>query len=188
MSIQRYMLRGLDPKLLGRYVPGGASIAASGLQFVDINLTNDPELADLTEFMNSLGCIFVATAPTTPVTSATTGPLWVPSIESAIVGGAVDVNVAATNTHKLTQLVADTALTFINGIDGLQGTITVRQDGTGGRTLSFAAAGRTVLKDVSAADLNPQAALDSVTMYAYSFGTVDGLAYVMVAKTELDAV
>lgn len=186
MSIQRYMLRGLDAKILGRYVPGGATIAGSGIQFIDINLTNDPELADLTALMESLGCTFVATGPTTPVTSAN-GPLWVPPIESAIVAGAVNVDVAATNTHKLTQLVANTALTFIKFIDGLQGTITVRQDGLGGRTLSFAAAGRTVLKDVGVANLNPQAALDSVTEYAYSFGTVDAFAYVMVAKTELDA-
>ena len=114
--------------------------------------------------------------------------LHVDPTERTIVAGAVDVDARENNTHSLTQLVANTTVTFLNGVDGSAGTIAVRQDGVGGRTLSFVAAGRTLRKDVGATDLNPAAGIDAETMYAYCFFTVDAVAYLMIAKTELDAV
>lgn len=87
---------------------------------------------------------------------------------------------AASNT-----LTGNSALTLLNGIDGCQGTIYVKQDGTGSRTLSFTVSGRTILRDESATDSNPQSAANTLTCYSYDFKTIAGTAYIVIVRAKL---
>lgn len=101
-------------------------------------------------------------------------------------GGVATVDVSARNDFAASNtLTVNSVLTLIGGIDGCQGTIYVKQDGTGSRTLSFTVSGRTVLREESAADSNPQAGANALTGYSYDYKTIAGTAYVIVERFKL---
>lgn len=79
-------------------------------------------------------------------------------------------------------LTGNSTITLTNGVDGCQGTIYVKQDATGSRTLSFSVSGRTILREQGSADSNPQAAANTVTGYSYDFKTIAGTAYVVIER------
>jgi hypothetical protein len=89
-------------------------------------------------------------------------------------------NWAASNT-----LTGNSTITITNGAEGDYGTIYVRQDGTGGRTLTFTVAGRTILRDANAIDDNPQSFNSTITAYNYQFVTMVGGVYVRITKVFL---
>ncbi|HMI93400.1 MAG TPA: hypothetical protein VK509_18640 [Polyangiales bacterium] len=79
-------------------------------------------------------------------------------------------------------LTGNSTLTLNNGVDGCQGTVYVKQDATGGRTLGFVVPGRTILREAGAMDSNPQPMPNTVTGYAYDFKTIGGTAYAIVER------
>lgn len=102
------------------------------------------------------------------------------SSNAASLNVAAGRNFAASNT-----LTGNSALTLASGVDGCQGMIFVKQDATGGRTLSFTIAGRTVRKDLNVPDTNPLATANAETVYQYFYYTLAGTAYVMLNKVYL---
>jgi hypothetical protein len=69
MSIHRYAFSGdVSATDLNKQIPSGtASVVGVGLDEIDLNLTDDASLTDLTEFIQSLGGTFIASSPTTPL-------------------------------------------------------------------------------------------------------------------------
>lgn len=102
------------------------------------------------------------------------------------VTGAASINVAIKNDfvagNTLTQ---NSTLTLTGGVDGCQGTIYVKQDGTGTWTLGFTVAGRTTLREDGAADSNPKTGAGALTGYVYDFKTIAGTAYVIISRLML---
>lgn len=125
-----------------------------------------------------------ATGPAGPsVYSGLTVQIQAAPTSFAIVAGAASLDVSTRNDFAASgALVANTTLTLTGGVDGAQGVIYVKQDGTGSRTLGFTVAGRTILREVGSTDSNPQAAINTVTGYAYNFTTIAGTAYVVIER------
>lgn len=86
-------------------------------------------------------------------------------------------NYAATNT-----LTGNSTITLTNGTEGSWGTILVRQDATGSRTLTFTVAGRTQYRDLGVPDTTPYPAANGFTYYQYYFVTVNSVAQVIINK------
>lgn len=100
--------------------------------------------------------------------------------------GVASLDVSLRNDFVATNVLsANSVLTLIGGYDGCQGSIYVKQDGTGSRTLSFTVSGRTILREEASADSNPQTAANSLTGYAYDFKTIAGTAYVIIERFRL---
>lgn len=86
----------------------------------------------------------------------------------------------ATNT-----LTGNSTLTLTSGVDGAQGLIYVKQDSTGGRTITFSIAGRTILRDANSIDDNPESTASSLTVYSYHYVTVAGTACTRITRVFL---
>jgi hypothetical protein len=83
-------------------------------------------------------------------------------------------------------LVGSSSLTINNGVDGVMFRVYIKQDATGGRTLTLTITpARTILRDVGVTDDNPGATPNSVTAYEFEYATVVGTAYVRVRKMPL---
>lgn len=96
---------------------------------------------------------------------------------------AATLDIAAANDFAPTNTMGgNTTLTLSNGADGSQGTIYVKQDGTGGRTLTFSVASRTIIRDANSSDDNPQSGANSQTAYSYHFYTAVSTAYIRITK------
>lgn len=102
------------------------------------------------------------------------------SSNAASLNVAAGHNFAASNT-----LTGNSTLTLAGGVDGCQGMIFVKQDATGGRTLAFTIAGRTVRKDLNVPDTNPLATANAETVYQYFYYTLAGTPCVMLNKVYL---
>jgi hypothetical protein len=89
-------------------------------------------------------------------------------------------NWAPTNT-----LTGNSTLTITNGVEGDYGTIYVKQDGTGGRTLTFTISGRTIIRDTNSIDDNPQSTNGAITAYNYQFVTINGATCIRLTKVFL---
>lgn len=76
-------------------------------------------------------------------------------------------------------------LTLSGGLDGAQGLIYVKQDGTGSRTMTFTVSGRTIIRDANSVDDTPQSAANSITVYSYHFVTIVATAYVRITRVFL---
>lgn len=101
----------------------------------------------------------------------------------AFASNAATLDVSTRNDFVPTNtLTGNSTITLANGVDGCQGTVYVKQDATGSRTLSFTVAGRTILREQGSADSNPQAAANSVTGYSYDYKTIAGTAYVIIER------
>jgi len=77
MSIQRFQRSAPTNADLARYIPGGATIDGFGPNFVDVDLTNDAQLADLVEAMQAAGYAYLQAAPTTTVKRAPLPPAYI---------------------------------------------------------------------------------------------------------------
>jgi hypothetical protein len=86
----------------------------------------------------------------------------------------------ATNT-----LTGNSTLTLTNGVDGAQGLVYVKQDATGGRTITFTITGRTILRDANSVDDNPESTANSLTVYSYHYVTVAGTACTRITRVFL---
>ncbi len=73
---------------------------------------------------------------------------------------AVDHGQSFDSTNTMT---GNSTLTMTGFVDGAFGTFSVKQDGTGSRTLTVVAAGRTILKPTGDSDYNPNPAVNSIT-------------------------
>jgi hypothetical protein len=89
-------------------------------------------------------------------------------------------NWATTNT-----LTGNSTLTLTGGVEGDYGTIYVKQDGTGGRTLTFTVSGRTIIRDTNSIDDNPQSTNSAITAYNYQFVTINGTPCIRLTKVFL---
>jgi hypothetical protein len=130
------------------------------------------------------GSLVRSVAPT--LTKLTAAQYQVTPLATAY-GAALNLDVAAANDHEIGSLTGHIALTLTNGIDGCSGTIMVKQAGPGSYTCSFAAAGRTVMRDTLTASIQPATAVGAVTLYAYYYATVGGTAYLIIAAACLVA-
>jgi len=146
-------------------------------------------------FKSSVLADFVVTSGDRPFTGAqslggnnltNTGRIEQTPTAFSWTAGAASISVAVKNdfvsSDSLTQ---NSTLTLTDGTDGCQGTIYVKQDATGGWTLDFVVAGRTILREDGAADSNPKTDPDSLTGYVYDFKTVAGTAYVIISRLML---
>ena len=80
-------------------------------------------------------------------------------------------------------LTGNIAFTFNNSANGRQGLISVKQDGTGGRTVTFTApAGWTVYRDSNTANLQAASAAGAITLYSYAFLIVGGTQMLFIGK------
>jgi hypothetical protein len=96
------------------------------------------------------------------------------------------LDVAANNDFALGALTANLTLAFANAAPGRQGTIAVRQDGTGSRTVTFTApSGYTLVRDLLVADLQPQAAASTLTLYSYVMFAIATNNFLAISKTML---
>lgn len=99
----------------------------------------------------------------------------------------ITLDAAAANDFAIGLLTGNvTTLTFANAAAGRQGTVWAQQDATGSRTIAWSApSGFTLKRDLLAADLNPQAAASSITLYSYAFVTLNAVGYLLVGKSFL---
>lgn len=97
----------------------------------------------------------------------------------------LNLDTSTKNDFAIGVLTGNLAITLTNPAAGRQGTIWVKQDATGSRTVSFTVSGYTVVKDTLAPDLNPQAGANTLTQYSYSMFTIGGTNYCQVAKSFL---
>jgi len=102
--------------------------------------------------------------------------------------GAVDVDTAIKNDFMIV-LGGATTLNFTAFVAGRQGSIWVKQDATGGRSLAWTVAsaasptGWTQLKDTGLLDLAPAQTASALTMYGYAMFTLGGTNYVLLSKS-----
>ena len=75
------------------------------------------------------------------------------------------------------------AITLSNGATGRHGTIAVRQDGTGTRTVSVVGTGATAVSMGGSVDL----AADAATLIRYAFVTIDGVLYLFYSMSNVTA-
>lgn len=118
---------------------------------------------------------------------ATYGPV-LPLTQAAftITSGAATLNVGAYNDHIASNTLSQgTTLTLSGGIDGSQGTIYVKQNATGGWTLAFSVAGRTILRGAGITDDNAQSGANTVTSYHYQYLTIASTPYVRITRVYL---
>lgn len=80
-------------------------------------------------------------------------------------------------------LTGNITFTFTSMAAGQQGFLAVRQDGTGGRTVTFTAPGGwTIYRDTGTANLQAASAANAVTVYTYAFVAVGGLNMLFIGK------
>ncbi len=66
MSVHRFKTTTVDSNRITALLPVGAVFSVTGAEiFVDVDLTDDANLADLTEAMLAVGYVFVETTPAT---------------------------------------------------------------------------------------------------------------------------
>lgn len=82
-------------------------------------------------------------------------------------------------------LTTDSTLTLLNGQDGHDGYIFVKQDSPGGHDLEVVADGRTLLRVDPYMDDTPGSGAGDVTRYYYRFVTVAGTAYLLLERQYL---
>jgi hypothetical protein len=103
--------------------------------------------------------------------------------------GSISLDSSAKNDFTVGALTANTTITFLNAANGRQGTIWVKQGGSGSYTITFALdaslSSWTILKDQLAGNTNPQTTVGSVTLYSYAMVTVAGSNYVYISKAFL---
>jgi len=123
------------------------------------------------------------------VTIAASAP---PATGDAVAGftwaaGAASINVATARVFAATNaLAANSVLTLTGGVDGSNGVIAVKHDGTTTvYTLGFTVAGRTIRRDLNVPDTNPLALANAETEYHYLFYTLAGVAYCRIFKAYL---
>jgi hypothetical protein len=88
---------------------------------------------------------------------------------------------------QLTASVMTSNLTLtLNGSGAMRGNLFLKQDATGGRTVTLVAAGRTFLREAGVTDDNPAPAPNAITMYEFEYvGSLAGTNYIRVKKTPL---
>jgi len=114
-----------------------------------------------------------------------TADVYLQTANAIAYSASLSLDVSLRNDFQIGVLTGNLSVTFTNPSVGRQGFVWVRQDATGSRTVSFAASGYTVLKDVSLVDVNPQAAANSVTVYTYTMVSLGGTDYLVITKTFL---
>lgn len=98
----------------------------------------------------------------------------------------VTLNVAASNDFVIGTLTGAISISFSNSAAGKQGVIIVKQDGSGGRSVTLNAPSTfTIVKDSNLSDLSASSSANSLTMYAYSMFTAGGSNYLQIAKSLL---
>lgn len=142
-------------------------IAGSGMT---VNATDNPgaNRVDVTLLANSLS--------------------WEPPVGFALVASAATLDVSAARNFVCTNTITgNTTLTLINGVDGMHGTVQLKNDATGGasRTLTFTVAGRTRLMDLNVGETNPITLGNQITEYHYYYCTIGGTAYIRIYKVFL---
>ena len=90
-------------------------------------------------------------------------PLWVPYAAT------LSLDVSAYRDFEIGALTGNCAITLVNGLDGDEGLINVVQDGTGLRTVSIAASGRTTVSSAAIASLAAATTAAAETIYWYRF-------------------
>lgn len=94
----------------------------------------------------------------------------------------VTLDTAIKNDFAIGTLTGNIAITLSNPAAGRQGFIAVRQDATGGRTVSIAASGYTNYRDVNTTDLVASATANAITVYAYAMIVVGGVNMLLLSK------
>jgi len=80
-------------------------------------------------------------------------------------------------------LTGNITFTFTNAANGRQGLLAVKQDGTGGRTVTFTApAGWTAFRDSNTANLAAASGANAITLYSYAFLSVGGTQMLFIGK------
>jgi hypothetical protein len=99
---------------------------------------------------------------------------------------AITLDVSAENSFTIA-LGGSPIVTFTNMLAGSSGSVAVRQDATGKRTVTFVAAGWNVYRDSAGSDLLPAQAPNAITVYSYRFEVVAGVNVLRISRTSLAA-
>lgn len=94
----------------------------------------------------------------------------------------VTLDTSIKNDFVIGSLTGNIAITLSNPAAGRQGLIAVRQDATGGRTVSIAASGYTNYRDINTPDLAAASGVSTITVYAYAMVVVGGVNMLLLSK------
>jgi len=98
----------------------------------------------------------------------------------------IALDVAASNDFAIGLLTGNVTFTFSNPNAGRQGLILVKQDTTGGRTVTFTAPSTyTIVRDANVADLSAASAASTITLFAYAMFALGGTNYLQLSKAFL---
>jgi hypothetical protein len=96
------------------------------------------------------------------------------------------LDVSLNSDFAIGALTANLTIAFANAAAGRQGTIGVRQDGTGSRIITFTApSGFTLVRDLLVTDLQPQITASTLTLYSYLMFAIAGNSFLALSKTML---
>lgn len=96
---------------------------------------------------------------------------------------AVTLDAAVKNDYAIGVLTGPCAITWSNPAAGRQGTVAVRQDGTGSRAVTLTAPGGwTLMRDSVLADLAAAQAANAITLYTWAFVAVGGAQVLLCSK------
>lgn len=99
-------------------------------------------------------------------------------------GATVALDLSTAQHFTLTRLVGPAVITFTNAAPGRSGTVTVRQDNTAGRAVSFVApSGYVYVRDALLDALVASTAAAAVVEYAYRFYALDGIKMMSIRAT-----
>lgn len=97
----------------------------------------------------------------------------------------LNLDTSTKNDFAIGVLTGNLAVTFTNPAPGRQGTVWVKQDATGSRTMTWTVSGYTVVKDTLAVDLQPAPGANALTQFSYAMFTIGGTNYCQIAKSFL---
>lgn len=104
-------------------------------------------------------------------------------ITSIAYGAAVTLDVNLANDFAISTLTGNTTITWANAQLGNQGSVVVRQDATGGRTVTFTAPAPYVLmRDSALADLSAASSPNAFTVFTWAFVGVSPTAVLLMSK------
>lgn len=98
----------------------------------------------------------------------------------------ITLNANTGNDFLIDVLTGNCTITWSNALSGNQGSVSVRQDATGGRTVTFTPpAGYTLRRDSAVADLAAAASPNAITVYTWAFFPIGGQNALIMSKMVL---
>jgi hypothetical protein len=118
--------------------------------------------------------------------SSATLAAYFSTFASVSYASSVSLNTAVSNDFIIGALTGSISISFANAAIGRQGSIYVKQDGSGGRSVTIIAPSTyTIIKDSNISDLSASTGANTITCYAYIMVAIAGSNYLQIAKSLL---